>query len=400
IESGQTISNGATIDFTGATGGTTHVSSATVALSETINAVNDAPLITSIPVSYAATEQTTLDLAGSIGITDVDAGSGNVTTTLSVVSGTLTVTHGIVAATVTGSGTNSVTITGNVTAVYNVLQGSGGATDTYIIDSDDPPVTDTLTALVDDQGNTGSGGAKTATATATINITAVNDPPTGGADSYTVYENNSLTLAAPGVLGNDADPDGPPISVDEPRPVSGPANGSLTLTADGSFSYTPNTDWSGVDSFTYRATDGLADSALTTVTITVTDTAYASSGDWPVSFDASRYLAVSFPAYVPTGSTVGGASFTHTYRSETAGDTTCYYVEVYQGSTLVATHGSAGSPISCNGSTGWVTDVVSMPEINSVARANAVTIRLYVSNSGARRSLHRLMTVGITYHLD
>src|SRR6185503_10372850 len=44
IESGQSISSGATIDLTGATGGTTHISSATVALSETISPVNDAPV--------------------------------------------------------------------------------------------------------------------------------------------------------------------------------------------------------------------------------------------------------------------------------------------------------------------------------------------------------------------
>ena len=43
IESGQAITSGATLDLTGATGGTTHISSATVALAATINAVNDAP---------------------------------------------------------------------------------------------------------------------------------------------------------------------------------------------------------------------------------------------------------------------------------------------------------------------------------------------------------------------
>src|SRR5207248_511718 len=46
IESGLTITSGIAIDLTGATGGTTHISSATVALSETITAVNDAPVAT------------------------------------------------------------------------------------------------------------------------------------------------------------------------------------------------------------------------------------------------------------------------------------------------------------------------------------------------------------------
>jgi len=51
--------------------------------------------------------------------------------------------------------------------------------------------------------------------------------------------------------------------------VSNPTNGSLTLNAEGSFAYTPNADFSGTDSFTYRASDGVAQSNAATVTITV-----------------------------------------------------------------------------------------------------------------------------------
>src|SRR5262249_57269717 len=51
--------------------------------------------------------------------------------------------------------------------------------------------------------------------------------------------------------------------------VSGPAHGSLTLNADGSFTYTPNADYNGPDSFAYRANDGAADSNVATVSIAV-----------------------------------------------------------------------------------------------------------------------------------
>jgi len=51
--------------------------------------------------------------------------------------------------------------------------------------------------------------------------------------------------------------------------VSGPTNGTLTLNANGSFSYAPNAGYTGPDSFTYRANDGAADSNVATVTITV-----------------------------------------------------------------------------------------------------------------------------------
>ena len=60
-----------------------------------ITAVNDAPVATITPVSYAATEQTALTLKGTgLSISDVDAGSGSMTVTLAVAEGTLNVTAG------------------------------------------------------------------------------------------------------------------------------------------------------------------------------------------------------------------------------------------------------------------------------------------------------------------
>ena len=61
-----------------------------------------------------------------------------------------------------------------------------------------------------------------------------------------------LTVAAPGVLGNDSDPDGDPLTA---VLVSGPSHGSLTLNANGVL-YTPAVDYAGADSFSYRASDG------------------------------------------------------------------------------------------------------------------------------------------------
>src|SRR5262249_25288409 len=73
IESGQSITSGATIDLTGATGGTTHISSATVALSETINAVNDAPVASGSATLAAINE----DAAAPGGATGSSLFSGN-----------------------------------------------------------------------------------------------------------------------------------------------------------------------------------------------------------------------------------------------------------------------------------------------------------------------------------
>ena len=68
------------------------------------------------------------------------------------------------------------------------------------------------------------------------------------------------------MLSNDTDVDSPTLTA---ALVSGPAHGTLTLNADGSFTYTPDANFNGTDSFTYKASDGLADSNVATVTITV-----------------------------------------------------------------------------------------------------------------------------------
>ncbi len=105
------------------------------------------------------------------------------------------------------------------------------------------------------------------TATVTLAVAHVNHPPTANGDAYTTAENATLNVTAPGVLGNDSDPDGDPLTA---VLASGPAHGSLTLNADGSFAYTPSTHFYGSDSFTYEASDGTAQSAPATVNITVT----------------------------------------------------------------------------------------------------------------------------------
>jgi len=95
---------------------------------------------------------------------------------------------------------------------------------------------------------------------------AVNRPPVAVNDGYTEDEDVVLKVAAPGVLGNDSDPDGNPITASR---FSDPTDGLLTLLPDGSFTYTPDPGFFGTDSFTYRAFDGSAFSNIATVTITV-----------------------------------------------------------------------------------------------------------------------------------
>src|SRR5207249_2769586 len=126
---------------------------------------------------------------------------------------------------------------------------------------------DTLTIATNDQGNTGSGGALSDTETVALTVTAVNDAPVATNDGYSTSEDTPLTLAAAGVVANDTDIDGDLLAA---VLVSGPANGSLTLNANGSFVYTPNANFNGTDSFTYQANDGTANSGVATVTLAIT----------------------------------------------------------------------------------------------------------------------------------
>ncbi|MHC4176255.1 MAG: Ig-like domain-containing protein, partial [Planctomycetota bacterium] len=95
----------------------------------------------------------------------------------------------------------------------------------------------------------------------------LNDPPVAEDDAYSVDVNTALSVGAGlGVLANDTDLDGDPLTA---VLEAEPSYGILELEPDGSFTYTPQLDFSGEDTFTYRADDGDLRSNLATVTIAV-----------------------------------------------------------------------------------------------------------------------------------
>ena len=126
--------------------------------------------------------------------------------------------------------------------------------------------------------------------------------------------------------------------------------------------------------------------------------ALTSAGSWATSFASSRYLRMYLPAYVPPTAVVESATFKHTYLSTTSGSSVCHYFEVYSGAVLIGTHGSTAEPVSCNSSnTVWQTDSVPLPEVNSVAAANGLSIKLYAKRSKSGTSRHDLAEVQIKY---
>jgi VCBS repeat-containing protein len=131
--------------------------------------------------------------------------------------------------------------------------------------------------------------AQSTSAAVTLNVHADNDAPVANDDSYSTPHNTALTVYALGVLGNDTDPELDPLSA---ILVSGPSHGTVTLNSDGSFTYEPDTNFAGTDSFTYKANDGADDSAPATVTIEVTDIAPNTGDDsYVVTHDQTLALA-------------------------------------------------------------------------------------------------------------
>jgi VCBS repeat-containing protein len=121
------------------------------------------------------------------------------------------------------------------------------------------------------------GVAFSAPATVTLSVQGANVAPVAQNDSYSANKNGVLTVSAPGVLANDTDANGDALKA---VLVTGPAHGSLILNADGSFTYTPTHNYTGPDSFTYRANDGLLSSNnVATVSLTVSDRAPVAADD-------------------------------------------------------------------------------------------------------------------------
>ena len=158
-----------------------------------------------------------------------------------------------------------------------------------------------------------SDGADSGTATVTIDVKAANDAPGAAADSYATDEDTQLDVdAAAGVLANDSDVDGDAT----PALVSGPGHGSLELRDDGSFSYSPDRDYNGTDSFSYRASDATLESEPVTVTIEVkaAQDAPAANGD-TYQTDEDTQLGVEAPGVLANDSDPDGDALTATVVS-------------------------------------------------------------------------------------
>ncbi len=118
----------------------------------------------------------------------------------------------------------------------------------------------------------------------------VNHAPVASADSWIVDGTQTLVVSSPssGVLGNDSDQDGDTLSAGL---ITGPSHAaSFTLNSDGTFSYRAAAGFSGVDTFFYRAGDGLGLSGVTRVTLLVNQPASVSFTQDVTSVDENTLI--------------------------------------------------------------------------------------------------------------
>jgi VCBS repeat-containing protein len=201
---------------------------ATVTIS--VAEVNGPP--TAVADSYATTENGTLNVNPANGVldNDTDPEGDNLTAVL-----------------VDGASSGTVTLNANGSFGYVPAPGFAG-TVTFSYQADD-------------------GTARSGTATVTITVSAGNGPPMAQGDSYATDEGQALNVnAVNGVLANDTDPDDDDLTA---VLVTTASSGTVTLGANGSFSFVPAPGFAGTATFTYQADDGTARSNVATVTITV-----------------------------------------------------------------------------------------------------------------------------------
>ncbi|WP_158618119.1 Ig-like domain-containing protein [Chitinophaga lutea] len=227
-----------------------------------ITAVNDAPVIT-LPAGAAVTEDVPFAVEDIV-FSDVDVETGTVTAIFSVAGGTLSA--------LSGSG---VTVGGLADALK--LEGRLSAINAFIAAgklsySAPQAVVGAISLLVDisDNGNTGTGGALHDTKSMLLNIITVNDVPSATDDNQTTNEDTPVNGAVSG-----ADADGDVLTFSK---GTDPANGTVIVNPDGSYTYTPNANYVGTDHFTITVDDGNGGTAAANVDITVSPVNDAPSG--------------------------------------------------------------------------------------------------------------------------
>jgi VCBS repeat-containing protein len=243
------------------------ISSTSGTIDITIEAINDDPTESSGGVGSVTTTEdvsSPLDLS-VLNFEDVDGSSGSFTLTISTSNGGNLVAAADPSVSIGNNGSSSITLSGTLADLNSYLDNTTNLEYLHSVANQNGTAVDSISVELNDNGNTGlGGGLNVLLDTFDVNITADNDDPVADDDGFTIDEDAALNG---NVQLNDSDIDLDPLTA---TLVLGPSNAaSFVLNSDGSFSYVPEANFNGADSFEYRIDDGNGgfDTAIVSITI-------------------------------------------------------------------------------------------------------------------------------------
>ncbi len=257
------------------------IKSANKSVAINVTSKNDAPVNTVPTSTISINEDSPIVLTGPnlVSVQDVDAGSASILVTVAATNGKVSVTSGS-GVVINGNSSSSLSLQGTVTNINSVLTSLQFSPTAEYFGSA------SITVTTNDQGASGGTVSTPQSDTDSIqfSISAVNDLPTGKADTYTVSRSGSLTASDidglgdaiagnNGVLANDSDVD-TARSQWTAQLINPPAHhsGGFVLNPNGTFTYIHNGDSGSSDTFTYRISDGIGTNPTdVTVTLTIND---------------------------------------------------------------------------------------------------------------------------------